>query len=156
MMHSKFTTILSALVLALMLSAGIARADTTTSGGQAIVPPFHLFYDSSSHYLVFHMQIANISNAPVHVVVKYFNAVGEVAKTAEMDLAAKAVANTMLETSSTPGNDGLPFYATIDWTGPHSGQKPLMAHAFARYYYKPGTSAVQDVNSISVNGGLPF
>jgi hypothetical protein len=150
------TASLMVLTLLLSLPGSYAQADTTTSGGQAIIPPFHLLYLSSNHRLNFHMQVANISNETVHVIIKYFKNSGEVAKTAEMDIAAKAIGDASFDTSSTPGGTMLPFYGTIEWTGPYTAQKPLVAHAFVRYYTMSNSIESREANSLSINNGMPF
>jgi hypothetical protein len=148
----------SFLVLTLLLSlpGSYAQADTTTSGGQAIVPPFHLHYITVNERLNFHMQIANISGNSVHAVIKYHDQTGAITKTVEQDIVAGAIFDTEFDTSGTPGSSMVPFYATIDWTGPYSGQKPLVAHAYVRYFVQTSDTRAQDTNSLPINGGMPF
>lgn len=152
----RIMTVLSVVALALALAAPDAKAQTTTSGGQAIVAPFHLFYSSSTERIDFSLQVANLSNDTVHVRVTYFDQLGAVAKTEEFDLNARQAKGSSLSTASTPGTTPLNFYASIEWTGPFSARKPMIAHAYTRYYVQTGTFRAQDVTSIPINCGMPF
>jgi hypothetical protein len=66
-------------------------------------------------------------------------------------------AGSSLSTASTPGTTPLVFYASVEWTGPFSTRKPMIAHAYTRYYVQSGSNyRAQDVNSLPINCGLPF
>jgi hypothetical protein len=129
---------------------------TTTSGGQAIIPPFELYYASTNEYLACRVQLANISNETVHVVLNYINGSGEVAQTTEVNIAAKTVVFIRFTTESTPGSVILPFYGTIDWTGPYMVQKPLVAHGYVRHFLATSSGLAQSAYSLPINNGMPF
>lgn len=153
----KIIPVLCALALALALTASGVMAQTTTSGGQALVPPFHLFYSSNTERIDFAMQLANLSDDTIYVRVTYFDRLGAVAKTDEFDIGPKQGSGSSLSTSSTPGTTPLVFYASVEWTGPFTTRKPLIAHAYTRYYVQSGSNyRAQDVNSLPINCGMPF
>ena len=153
-MH-RISAVFSVLVTAIMLVFGIAQADTTTSGGQALIPPFTVQFLGSTHYSSEKLSLANISNDPVHVVIEYYKQSGEVAKNIEMDLAAKASTELLFNGSDTPGAL-LHCYGVIRWTGTNTLQKPLLAHATLYYLYQTSSFRNYNITGLPINSGLPF
>lgn len=74
-----------------------------------------------------------------------------------LDMEVGQGAGSSLSTVSTPGTTPLVFYASVEWTGPFSTRKPMIAHAYTRYYVQSGSNyRAQDVNSLPINCGMPF
>jgi hypothetical protein len=146
---------LMVLTLLLSLPGSHAQADTTTSGGQALVPPFYVDYISASYYSMFTMNLANVSNDPIHVVIDYYKQSGEIVKTVEIDLAAKQTIGNVFNGSETP-NQSMFCYGVIRWTGPSTLQKPLLAQGYSYYYYMDRAYRNYEYAGVPINGGMPF
>jgi hypothetical protein len=146
---------LMVLTLLLSLPGSYAQADTTTSGGQAIVPPFTVQYLAATHYSSIAMSLANISNDPIHLVIKYYKQSGEVAKTIEMDLAAKESTVAYFDGAENP-NTAMSCYGVVRWTGPGTLQKPLIAQGYSYYYYMTSAFRNYFATGLPINNGMPF
>ncbi len=151
----KLTTIISAFVMAFMLSVGIVWADTPLSGGQVVIPPFTVHYQGATHYSAETLNLANISSDTIHVVVEYYKQSGDVVKTIELDLSAKASTVLHFDGSDTP-NTVMYCYGVIRWSGPSMLQKPLLAHATMNYFYQTSSFRNYNITSLPVNNGMPF
>jgi hypothetical protein len=146
---------LMALTLLLSISGSHAQADTTTSGGQAVVPPFYVDYISASYYSMFTMNLANVSNDPIHVVIDYYKQSGEIEKTIEIDLAPKQSVENRFNGSESP-KQLMYCYGVIRWTGPSTLQKPLLAQGYLYYYYMDSAYRNYEFAGVPINGGMPF
>lgn len=147
----------SSLIVAffLLCSPGVNIASTTTSGGQAIIPPFSVHYFTTSHSVSFTTTISNISNYTVNVVIEYYKQSGDVAKTVEVDIDPRETVVDIFDGSATP-NVQMDCYGVIKWSGPATLQKPLVASGVSNYYYQTSSFRNFDRFGIPVNFGMPF